>query len=235
MRTEKALALGAPGWRAAPPSRTAGYGLLYLGDEFCQNLLPTPAEFAQAVKDFNGRVVLVTPLLTDDVFDKVEEIVKAHARPRRKLEIVVNDLGLLHTARTRYRGLISVALGRIFAHRVKVMPRGFAADFLKKHFVRRVELDDPALLSRFEGFALKFSFHTPFRYISTTRFCPWEAHWPGPCGHACEGAVKKLEHPRLPEPLVLKGQVYGVRTGRAPRHPAIDRLVTEPLPREPRP
>jgi hypothetical protein len=231
MKPETAMALGAPGLRAAQQPRLAGRGLLYLGDEFCQNLLPSAAEFAGAVKRFKGRVVLVTPLLTDDVFDAVEEIIKANGSPAVKLEVVINDLGLLHTVRKSYSRLVRVTLGRVLAHRVKVMPRGFAADFLKKHNVERVELDDPALLARFEGFGLKFSFHTPFRYVSVTRFCPWEKHWPGPCGHSCEGKVKKLEHPRLPRPLLLKGQAYGIKTGKAPCHPAIDRLVTEPLPR----
>ncbi len=230
MTAEKALQLSAPAFRAAPARARRGLDLLYLGDEFCQNLVPSPDDFACAVDAFGGRVVLVTPLLTDAAFDSVEEIVEAHASPRRPLELVVNDLGLLHAARARWARSVRPSLGRVFMHRVKVMPRGFARGFLKEHGVRRVELDDPALLPRFEGFGLKYSFHTPFRYLSVTRFCPWERRWQGPCGYACLGAVRKLEHPRLPAPLLLKGQAYGVRTGRPPRHPAIDRLVGEPLP-----
>lgn len=229
MKTERALLLSAPALRAAAPAALRKYGLLYLGDEFCQNLAPSPEDFALALRKFPGRVVLVTPLLTDAAFDNAEEILKAHSSARR-LEIVVNDLGLLHTLKTRYSRRALVSLGRVFAHRVKVMPRSFAAGFLKKYNVKRVELDDPALLPRFEGLGLKFSFHTGFRYVSVTRFCPWEQHWPGTCGYACAGRVKKLEHSRLPAPLLLKGQSYGLKTGEAPRHPAIDRTVREPMP-----
>ncbi|OGR51613.1 MAG: hypothetical protein A2049_09925 [Elusimicrobia bacterium GWA2_62_23] len=230
MKIERALQLSAPALRAAAPGAFKKAGLLYLGDEFCQNLVPSPEDFALALAKFPGRVALVTPLLTDAAFDSVEEIIKAQSSPRRRLEVVVNDLGLLHTLKTRYARRVLVSLGRVFAHRVKVMPRSFAAGFLKKHNVKRVELDDPALLPRFEGLGLKVSFHTPFRYVSVTRFCPWERHWPAGCGYACEGRVKELEHPRLPAPLLLKGQAYGLKTGAPPRHPAIDRLVQEPLP-----
>lgn len=229
MKPEKALLLSAPALRAAGPPALAGVKTLYLGDEFCQNLVPSPEDFSAALGKFSGKVVLVTPLLTDAALDSVEEIIKEHASPRRRLEVVVNDLGLLHTVRKRYADRVAVSLGRVFGHRVKVMPRAFMAKFLKDHGVRRVDLDDPALLPRFSGLGLKFSFHHPFRYLSVTRFCPWERHWPAACGLACENRVRKLEHPRLPSALLLKGQAYGVRTGRPPLSPDIDRLVNEPL------
>lgn len=229
MKILKAVALSAPGFRAARPSALKGFDLLYLGDEFCQNLLPSRADFLNAAEKFRGRVVLVTPLLTDAVFDEMERIITSFPAGG-KLEVVVNDLGLLHTAARRYAGRVSVTLGRVFAHRVKVMPSGFAAGFLKKHGVKRIELDDPALLARFEGFGVKFSFHTPFRYLSTTRFCPWERHWPGSCSLTCLGKTLKLEHQRLPRPLFLKGQAYGLKTASIPAHPALDRLVREALP-----
>lgn len=231
MKKEKAVAMSAPEFRAARPSALKGFGLLYLGDEFCQNLLPSRADFLNAVEKFGGRVVLVTPLLTDAVFDEMERIITSFPAGGERLEVVVNDLGLLHTAARRYAGRVSVTLGRVFAHRVKVMPPGFAAGFLKKHGVKRIELDDPALLARFEGFeGVKFSFHTPLRYLSTTRFCPWESHWPGSCSLTCLGKTRKLEHPRLPRPLFLKGQAYGLKTAGIPAHPALDRVVKESLP-----
>jgi hypothetical protein len=229
MSLEKALLLSAPALRAAVHKKLSG-GLLYLGDEFCQNLLPSPEDFALALEKFPGRVALVTPLLTDAVFDVVEEIIKRRSSPRRRLEVIVNDLGLLQTLKTGYARRVTVSLGRVLAHRVKVMPRGFAAGFLKKFNVKRVELDDPALLPRFEGLGLKFSYHSPLRYVSVTRFCPWELHWPEPCGYACLGRVKKLEHPRLPAPLLLRGQAYCLEAPGVPRHPALDRVVLEPKP-----
>lgn len=230
MKKEKVLALPAPAFRLAKPSALKGYGALYLGDEFCQNLLPSAEDLGLALETFKGRAALVTPLLTDEVFDAVELLLRRFSSQKWKLEVVANDLGLLHTLRGAYARRVTVSLGRVLGHRVKVMPPGFAARFLRKHRVARVELDEPALLDRFAGFGLKVSFHTSFRYISVTRFCPWELHWPGPCGLACLGKARRLEHPRLPRPLLLRGQAYGIRGGAAPRHPLIDRVVTEPLP-----
>ena len=227
---EKALALSAPEFRKIPASGLKGCGLLYLGDEFCQNLMPSPEDFERALKTFNGRVVLVTPLLTDEIFDEVERIIKKLASPKSKLEIVANDLGLLYTIRKKYAARVNVTLGRILGHRVKMMPEGFAGRFLKEHGVSRVEIDDASLVRRFAPFkGVKLSFHSPFRYISVTRFCPWEKHWPAPCGYACLGKIIKLKHRALPQPLFLKGASYRVKTSRAPKHPMIDRLVKEPV------
>lgn len=230
MRPEKAFALSAPEFRAARASALKGCGLLYLGDEFCENLLPTRADLGAAAERFRGRVVLATPLLTDAAFDEVERIINSFSSAADRLEVVINDLGLLHTVKRRYARRVDATLGRVLAHRVKVMPAGFARRFLKEHGVKRVELDDPALLPRFEVFrGLKISFHTPFRYLSATRFCPWERHWPGPCALSCLGKTRKLEHPRLPGPLLLKGQAYGLRTAGVPAHPALDRVVAGTL------
>lgn len=229
MKPEKALSLSGPAYRLARPAALKGFSALYLGDEFCQNLLPRAEDLGLALEAFD-RAVLVTPLLTDEVFDQVETLLRLFSSPRRRLEVVVNDPGLLHMLRGPYARRVRVSLGRLLGHRVKVMPPVFAAAFLRKHRVERVELDDPALLPRFENFGLKFSFHTRFRYISTTRFCPWELQWPGPCGLSCLGKVRKLEHPRLPSALLLKGQAYGIRGGAAPEHRLLDRIVFEPLP-----
>jgi hypothetical protein len=228
---KKALALGAAEWRKARPTAFQGFDLLYLGDEFCQNLLPTRRDFDSAASNFDGRVVLVTPLLTDTVFDEVERIIRRHASRTRRLEVVANDLGLLHILRQRYAGRVDVSLGRVFGHRVKVMPQGFAGDFLRLHGVGRVELDDASLLPRFEHFSgIRISFHKPFLYRSVTRFCPWESHWPGPCSYSCLGKALRLEHRYLPRSLLLKGAAYGVRTSAVPAHPLLDRLVLENLP-----
>ncbi len=227
MKPSSAFAMTGPAFKAAAPAALRGKGRLYLGDEFCSNLLPDAGDMRRAAA-LGGGVTLVTPLLSDEAFDRVEALARAVPRGAGPLEVVVNDLGLLRVLRGRAWKNAVVCLGRVLGHRVKVMPPDFARGFLKEHRVSRVELDDPALLPRFEPFGLSVSYHLPFRYISTTRFCPWELHWPAPCSFSCLGRVRKLEHPRLPAPLLLRGQAYGLRSAAAPRHPLIDRLVSEP-------
>lgn len=230
MKAEKFLALSAPAFRLARPAALKGCAGVYLGDEFCQNLLPSGEDLGLALDRCKGRAALVTPLLTDEVFDRVEALVRAFSSARRPLELVANDLGLLHALRGQLARRVRISLGRVLGHRIKVTPAAWAAAFLRRHRVVRAELDDPALLPRLAAYGVKLSFHSPFRYISVTRFCPWELHWPAPCGFACLGKVRRLDHPRLPQPLLLKGQAYGVRGGAAPRHPLLDRAVAEPLP-----
>ena len=62
--------------------------LVYLGSEFCQNLLPGPAEFGRALKLFRRPVVLATPLLTDELFRNIEAVIRARGGSGGPLEIV---------------------------------------------------------------------------------------------------------------------------------------------------
>jgi len=228
---EKALALNRHEWRKVRPAAFKGFSLLYLGDEFCGQLLPELADFKRAAGIFPGRTILLTPLLTDPEIDAIERIIRDCSSPKNRIEIVVNDLGLLDLIRERYAGRVRVTLGRIFGHWIKVMPPVFARKFIKTNGVARIDIDDPSLPGRFSHFpGLKLSFRSPFRYLSATRFCPWERHWPGPCAASCQGRMTQIRHSRLPQTLLLKGSAYGIRNAVIPAHPMIDRVVMEKLP-----
>ena len=100
---EKALALNPPELRRTGAAGLKGFGLLYLGDEFCEQLLPAADDLERAEKLFSGRTVLVTPLLSDAAIDRAERLLRAFSSAKKRLEVVVNDLGLLHLLRARER------------------------------------------------------------------------------------------------------------------------------------
>lgn len=204
--------------------------LIYLGSEFCQNLLPGPAEFGRALKIFKKPVALLTPFLTDELFPDIETIIKKHAGKKNRLEIVANDLGLVHLAAKKYSAVTSLSLGRLLADFLSPAADSFLEKFFSKNGINRVETDSPELLHRYSRLkGLSYTYHIPYTHMAVTRYCPWENHWVGEgCRHACLGKSKKLSEPRLRQPLRLMNCGYFAENGKLPKSGLIDRIVYAP-------
>ena len=201
--------------------------LLYLGSEFCQNLLPGPAQFGRALETFKKPVILATPFLTDSSFPDIEAIIRKYGTRKNKLEIVANDLGLIHLVTEKYAAKVRVSLGRVLGDFLKSAPDAFLEKFLAANGITRIEADSAELLARYSAFkGLSFSSHFPYAHVSVTRYCPWEEHWTGEkCGHACLGKSKELASARLRLPLRLISCGYFVDGGKLPRSFKPDRTV----------
>lgn len=200
---------------------------LMLGSEFCGRLLPSPAALASVRKRFKGPLILATPMLTQQGLEAVLGLVRSCAGERQGLEVVANDLGLLEALRSRFRGKVKVSCGRLLAHRIKIMPRAYAAKFLERYGITCFEIDDPSVVGRLKPYGLPFSWHYPFRYATTTRFCPWENHWASDCSFSCLGRMEPLTSVRVSKTLWLKGGAYFVR-GQRPRKWAMRNVFTPP-------
>lgn len=212
---DKAIAFDACGFKKGGRA-PAGFGTLVLGSEFCAGLLPSPAEAGAVSAAFPGKIVLATPLLTDDGLDKVRTLLRLNARSGRELEVIANDLGLLEVLRSSFRGKFKISCGRLLANRVKIMPEAFAGDFIARYGIARFEVDDPSVIRRLKPYGLGFSWHYPLRYATVTRFCPWENRWAYACARSCSGKTMPLKSPRVPKTLWLAGCAYFIK-GQGPR------------------
>lgn len=221
----EALALERPPRKGEKLPR--GCGALVLGSEFCAGLLPSPAEAAACLAAFRGKLVLATPLLTDDGLSRVRALLHLWLRSGRGPEVIVNDLGLLEVLRSSFRGKFRLSCGRLLANRVKLMPEDFARRFLARYGFSSFEADDPAVLRRLKPYGLPVSWHYPFRYATVTRFCPWENRWACGCGRSCLGKTMPLKSPRVPKTLWLAGCAYFVK-GQGPRAGAARNVFTPP-------
>lgn len=208
------------------PGRGVKTDLFYLGSEFCQNLLPTPAQFKKARALAGRPVALTTPLLTGNALAAVEAVLRAHPAGKDKLEVVANDLGLIHLAARKYAGKVTLSLGRVLAGFLKSSPDPFLEKFFREHGINRVETDRPDLVRRFSRLpGLCFSYHAPYACAGVTRFCPWERLWTGErCGYSCRRGARKLQSRLLPETLYLVSAGY-FTAGEKPGGGRIDRLV----------
>ncbi len=204
--------------------------LIYLGSEFCQNLLPGPAEFGRALKLFKKRVILVTPFMTDPFIRKAEAVIREYAAVDERLEIVANDLGLIHLVRQKYAAKVQLSLGRVLGHALKSSGCAFMTKFFAENGITRLEADSRELLDDYGRFPrLSRSYHIPYSYMGITRFCPWEKIWTGEkCGFTCLGGGKKLSSGLLPRPLHLINSGYFAPGIRPAGNWQIDRIVYQP-------
>jgi hypothetical protein len=177
----------------AAPSR------VYVGNETCERLLPTP----QAIGSWialarRGRVALslVLPPLSRDGLANAEEAVRA-LEGVEDSEVVANDWGTVHRLRARHPGL-AIVLGRL-THKMLRDPRlaeyfdspqapmaaraalcrsgelapGFRA-LMERYSIGRREIDpflQPLEADEWENRSEKLSVHFPYLFVTMGRAC----------------------------------------------------------------
>lgn len=228
----------AGGWAATLAAGGAvRFGRLYAGEEFCAQLILTPAEL-RALADLAAGVGAAVTLLTPPVTD--QEL--ASLRPLLALlaglpdpEVVANDWGTLRLAAREFPGVRRV-LGRVLRRQLKdpraadraataQMP-GAYVDLLKRLGVAMISADrlpdGPS--------PLPLALHVPFEFVTSGRICavsglPYaeeprkflsDFHCPRPC----RDFSLRLADPSVRTPLWQKGN-----TLYAPNDEGVDRAA----------
>jgi hypothetical protein len=157
---------------------------LYIGDEFCERRLPTPALLAKAAgwAAENGRkLTLVTPNLTDNGIDRLPELLDILAdKEGCEFEVVVNDWGGLSLVNSRYKGRFRLILGRLLMPKALSMASGGSVfedflDFARERGITGLEFNtlpsSGILRSQLAGCGLASHLYLPYRFMAVTRFC----------------------------------------------------------------
>lgn len=177
----------------AAPSR------VYVGNETCERLLPTPRAIDSWVASAReGRIALslVLPPLSRDGLAKAEEAVRA-LEGVEKSEVVANDWGTVHRLRSLHPGL-AIVLGRL-THKMLRDPRlaeyfdspqapmaarsalcrsgelapGFRT-LMARYGIGRREIDpflQPLEEDEWEGRGERLSVHLPYQFVTMGRGC----------------------------------------------------------------
>jgi len=90
----------------------------YLGNEFCDRRIVTPAEIEEAftsVGETNG-ITCITPFMTNEGFGRIGKTFEVLAKKNERNEIVINDWGMLGFLRREYPHFTFI-LGRILVSR----------------------------------------------------------------------------------------------------------------------
>lgn len=161
------------------------FSIIYLGNEFCQNLIP-PEEDIKKTIDFCERknlgFVLVTPLLLEEGRTTLSEKMK---RLPPGTEVVFNDWGALNIIKTlghvpvMGRTLLKVRrdpeiaienAGESFYKDCNITDASFRF-FLRGQNIERVEIDNIEQGYRLKQKEIKTSLYYPFVFIATGRRC----------------------------------------------------------------
>ena len=242
---------------------TTDYQRVYFGNEFCERLLPSTETLSgvrQEIADRKLDFTLVTPYVTDAGIQKVARLLETLPSGT---EVVFNDWGVLRIIRQNFpalqlvqgRLLTKLKRGPRIAHFLDKLPPdalhhlrstnlGVPAyqQFLKKHTINRVELDNPIQGLDLEGVPadLKLSLYIPFAYVSTTRFClvancdiPEKKGVIGvfPCHQECQKYTFYLNNPVMTTLLIRKGNTLFFKNTKLPpdlKKTTIDRIVIQP-------
>lgn len=171
---------------------------LYVGGEFCERLLPSPACLRRLKKTFpSSKLVLLTPVLSQPALESLLATLATCAREGLLWEVCANDLGLFHALLAR-GDRPHPGVGRLLANTLGVsMQHGQVKKSLLSPRVAGIEADSLETLSFLDG-ALRRKVHlrAPFSYLGHTRDCRFRAA--GRCGRQC-----------LSEPLRLRSGIVG--------------------------
>ncbi len=190
MAIEHGIRLGGGGAKAVP----ALFNWVYLGPEFCENLLETAvcAELVRFQK-LGKKVCLLTPLLTDKgaaslaaIFRELARLLRTGRLDAGRLEITINDFGALALA-ARAKLPVKLGAGRQFAYNVFEQNSGSLSllnrrslDFFLERGIRRYEISAAGAMPRtnfsrsgcgFEPEGFAFTLHYPYLNLTTTRTC----------------------------------------------------------------
>ena len=229
---EKTISLSPSDIGAVTAAGLKGCDAVYLGSEFCQNKLPSPADFKKLRAIFPGRVVTMTPILTDAGLEKAAKLAAGFLSKQKSFEIVVNDWGFLALLNSKYKGKAKPILGRLIMWEIGGMDKKFLNSFCEEYGIEAVETDCRDVMDKLDGYNGRVHFNYPLRFRSGTRFCPLLRKFNSPpCAGACKGAPAKLTNSKaLDEPLYMLGNAY-FTPNRPLIRKAIKRLVETFIPK----
>lgn len=216
--------------RKIKPSTLRKYDMVYLGSEFCQNILPSIEDIKFLRSKGVKKIVLLSGLMVTKRLREFEKLLIPILKAEEKIEIVVNDLGLLRFLHLNYPNSADILLGRPVSIDYLRMSKKYLKAFFKKYNIKRLESDENAMVEDLASNSfLKVSFHFPLSYVCMTRYCPFEKKIALKCRHSCENKIIKLKHPGMDKsPLILHNNAYFF-LNKPCYHKAVKRLVYKPL------
>ena len=175
---------------------TPEFSRLYLGQEFCERLLPEVETLSSALKfvrEKNLDFTLVTPPVTEKGLKKLIKLLEfLRQEGGKRYEIIINDWGVFsYLKEENYQN--PLVLGRLLVKQKRgprimnlkgkipetamdhfkraAVDSPLMTRFLRENGIRRIELDNLLFGMKREADSLPASLYYPYAYITLTRLC----------------------------------------------------------------
>lgn len=184
-----------------PSLETDKFDFLYFGNEFCENLIPTIADFQNAATwclKYNIKLVFVTPYTSEFGLEQLKELLNYIKINAQETEIVFNDWGVYHYCKSQ--GFSKLILGRLLNKlerdvrigqlkkndsefydylRTPSILSNYMCKYLKDENIERIEFDNVFQGINYKYFSNqhKYSLYYPYLYLTTSRLCPNNNHY----------------------------------------------------------
>lgn len=224
---------------------------IYFGNEFCQNLIPTPEEIKEVLNFVNKHNIKFS-LLTcqvDDFF--LKKFLAILPFLRNKDEIILNDWGIFNIIKRKFKNLLpGCILGKFLNNNININ-QPYCQKFLRKQGLslisrRRLEIENITLRScpvnnwkYITNSQFKISLYYPYSYLTTGRYCPTAYCGRGDyqeqildCQKECQKYTFYANFLNFRnKKIILKGNTWFIKQGLSSyinQFPNIDRLVYMP-------
>ncbi|NLH38767.1 MAG: hypothetical protein GX445_01740 [Elusimicrobia bacterium] len=186
-----------------------GYDIIYLGDEFCPNFITL--DDLLKLKNIRKKKVFLTPMVTDREIQKIISILDFNKKNILFDEITINDIGLLKYIYDNKID-IKINIGRILLLSLSSsITSNYFINMFKKLNISSFEIDSADHLKYINNLKNKISLHTPYRYITMTRFCPSAKNrWIKDCRNRCSKRYMLLQS-KLFGNIFINGNAYFYR------------------------
>ncbi|MGC8727660.1 MAG: hypothetical protein ACP5SD_00185 [Elusimicrobiales bacterium] len=162
------------------------YDWIYLGSEFCENLLDLYSNADKILKKFeNKKICFLTPIITDKYADKLSRIIWKMVDNNKKIEISANDFGTINILTRRFPQ-VKINIGRHLSKHFFSFKKDavkfhtdfsiYAAKYFEELGIKRYEISGYNKIPKTNFHkAKKIDFNItmfyPYTLLSTTRTC----------------------------------------------------------------
>jgi hypothetical protein len=231
---EKAIKLNVFNFNKLDESKIVkDYDFIYLGSEFCENLLDL--DCIKPIKKLNiwgKRICFLTPIVTDKGIKLIDFLLKeiSKIKFKNRLEISVNDFGVLNLIYRKYKGRFTINIGRHLSRNFFTIKKDMieistveGINFLNSLNIKRFEISNfskmPSIDYKRKKNKFKLTMFYPYTHVSTTRMCmlgmPDIRHEDSidgiNCNKECLICDYKVKNQKIKEELIVKGNSVFVR------------------------
>lgn len=218
------------------------YDVIYYGNEFCQNLIPTYEEL-KYLKSKIGikQLVFVTTFVTNDGLIKIEKILRNNEKFKIFDEVIVNDFGVMELLNKKFPD-IRISLGRIFAQRIfKIKLNTIISNDSNFNIFKSYNIEAYGLTSIGSNMILPkkilLDIYYPYFPLSITRRClvgfsDNNIKDFNKCNHSCNERLIIAKNPVIKNNLYIKGNTYYIKHDGIPKNINLvrcRRLIYQPL------